>query len=242
MCSQVAFSNRRSFWLLKWPTAISKREIAAMLCTLGIFQFAHAANAEPPILKSTSNVHSTAPTSSTIPAEFPHRLSELKAINQQAESQITKRDAQSTLQFPKRGGLVIYWASWCSICKAQIEKIRRIQSELRKCDMSVVGIAIEEDQKAAQRATSANAYEFPVFWTLNESQAREVASIERIPVVLWVDQNGKVRRRSTGQEQLRNLLNNVQMYLQGLPAEEGVDCLSAPKKANREKGQIYATS
>lgn len=108
--------------------------------------------------------------------------------------------------------------------------------------MSVVGIAIEEDLKAAQQATKANAYEFPVFWTLNESQAREVASIERIPVVLWVDQSGKVRRRSTGQEQLRNLLNNVQMYLQGLPADEGVDCLSTPKKANREKGQRYAAS
>jgi len=53
-----------------------------------------------------------------------------------------------------------------------------------------------------------------------------------------VDQNGKFRRRSTGQEQLRTLLNNLQMYLQGLPSEEGVDCLSAPKKANREKGQI----
>ncbi len=211
-----------------------------MIYALGTL--AHVASAEPSNSKPTSNANLNIQMNSTIPAEFPHRLSELKAINPLAESQITKRDAQSTLKFPKRGGLVIYWASWCSICKNQIEKIRRIQTELRKCDMSVVGIAIEEDMKAAQRATSANAYEFPVFWTLNESQAREIASIERIPVVLWVDQNGKVRRRSTGQEQLRNLLNNVQMYLQGLPAEEGVDCLSAPKKANREKGKIYAAS
>jgi thiol-disulfide isomerase/thioredoxin len=180
--------------------------------------------------------------SSTIPPQFPHQLSDLKAINTAAETELASRTQPKTLQFSKRGGLVVYWASWCSICKTQIEKIRRIQNELRQCDMNVVGIAIEEDQKAAQRATQNLGYEFPVYWTIDESQARKVASIQRIPVVLWVDQNGKVRRRSTGQEQLRQLLNNVQMYLEGLRTEEGVDCLTKPNKAVREMRRRHATS
>ncbi len=83
--------------------------------------------------------------SSTIPPQFPHQLSDLKAINTAAETELASRTQPKTLQFSKRGGLVVYWASWCSICKTQIEKIRRIQNELRQCDMNVVDIAIEED-------------------------------------------------------------------------------------------------
>ena len=168
-----------------------------------------------------------------VPSEFPHRLSDLNAINSSADAYVASQGSQTKMLFSQRGGLVVYWASWCSFCKTEIERIRRIRGDLLSCGMNVVGIAIEESKEAAQQATRHLGYDFPVFWTRDENQARAIASVDKIPVVLWVDQDGKVLRRSTGRTELSKLLGSLQAHLQSLPLDKGGNCLSQSQKTSR---------
>ena len=94
----------------------------------------------------------------------------------------------------RRGDVVLisFWTSWCGSCRAQLERLARLDSTYASSGLVVVGVSLDDDfGRATALARSVNARFRNVFDA--ERQLGRRFAVDDVPLTLLVDRAGVVR-------------------------------------------------
>lgn len=96
-----------------------------------------------------------------------------------------------------RGKVVVlsFWATWCSVCKAEIPSLNRIHREYAKEGVAVVSIAMDaRGWPAVTPFILEHGIEYPVLLGTT-ALARAYGGVRTLPLTLFLDREGRVVAR-----------------------------------------------
>lgn len=93
----------------------------------------------------------------------------------------------------KRGKYVLldFWASWCAPCRASFSTIAKIHEQYKGKSLSVIGVSLDKDQKAWEKALKEEGCTWTQVCDLNGEIAKQYA-IEAIPALILIDPDGRI--------------------------------------------------
>ena len=94
----------------------------------------------------------------------------------------------------RRGDVVLigFWTSWCSSCRAQLERLARLDATYASSGLVVVGVSLDDDfGRAAELARSVDLH-FRNAFDAEKVLGRRFA-VADVPLTLLVDRGGVVR-------------------------------------------------
>jgi peroxiredoxin len=93
--------------------------------------------------------------------------------------------------------LVNFWATWCSLCKAEVPILNKVYQDYGSRGLSVVGVAVEDrkDMVTAYRKRHEMAY--PVLLDTSGDVSKEYG-LFALPMTVLVDRKGTVVLRKYG--------------------------------------------
>jgi peroxiredoxin len=102
----------------------------------------------------------------------------------------------------KKTVVVSYWASWCGPCKVELPELREFYKRYHKADANfeILAISIDEQKADAEQYAAAEKLPFPVLFD-PQSKTAEAYSVEGIPTLFVIDQDGKIVHAHAGLEQ-----------------------------------------
>lgn len=108
----------------------------------------------------------------------------------------------------KKYTLIDFWASWCGPCRREIPNLKSIYKEFAPKGLEIISISIDKDKAAWQKALNEEQLPWPNF--LDQSEISEVYGVKTIPLILLIDNTGKVLsiklRGEALQEKIKELL------------------------------------
>lgn len=88
--------------------------------------------------------------------------------------------------------LVGFWTSWCSTCRAQLERLGRVDATYGNAGLVVVGISLDDDRdKARSLARAVDARFRNVFDA--DKRLGKAYRVNDVPLTILVDRSGVVR-------------------------------------------------
>lgn len=108
----------------------------------------------------------------------------------------------------KKYTLIDFWASWCGPCRREIPNLKAIYKEFAPKGLEIISISIDKDKAAWQKALNEEQLPWPNF--LDQSEISEAYGVKTIPLILLIDNTGKVLsiklRGEALQEKMKELL------------------------------------
>lgn len=108
----------------------------------------------------------------------------------------------------KKYTLIDFWASWCGPCRREIPNLKSIYKEFAPKGLEIISISIDKDKAAWQKALNEEQLPWPNF--LDQSEISEAYGVKTIPLILLIDNTGKVLsiklRGEALQEKMKELL------------------------------------
>ncbi len=117
-----------------------------------------------------------------------------------------------------RKTLLVFWATWCSFCVAEMPDLSALQTELGPAGLSIVAIS-EENPQTVRAYLEKHPVSFPAALDAL-SVAHRAYRISLYPTLVWVEADGRVSDVSQGQNY--GLKYRVRYWVTG-------SALSAPK-------------
>jgi thiol-disulfide isomerase/thioredoxin len=96
-----------------------------------------------------------------------------------------------------RKTLLVFWATWCSFCVAEMPDLNALQKELAPAGLSIVAIT-EESPDTVRAYLEKEPVAFPVALDAL-SAAHRAYRISLYPTLVWVEADGRVSDVSQGQ-------------------------------------------
>lgn len=90
--------------------------------------------------------------------------------------------------------IIIFWTSWCPICKAEAPEFNRLMRRHRASGIRVLGINIQESEKRTRDGIRNFGIRYPVGLDTDASVARRY-QVTATPTVIFVDAYGTIRYR-----------------------------------------------
>ena len=90
--------------------------------------------------------------------------------------------------------VIIFWTSWCPICKAEAPEFNRLMRRHRASGIRVLGINIQESEKRTRDGIKDFGIRYPVALDTDASVARRY-QVRATPTVIFVDAYGTIRYR-----------------------------------------------
>jgi thiol-disulfide isomerase/thioredoxin len=100
-------------------------------------------------------------------------------------------------QFRGRVVYVDFWATWCGPCRVSLPMLAQLRQELAGQGFEILGVNLDRDHDAAQRAMQAAGVTYPVVTGVPETTLKAFA-LGGMPVAYLVDRQGRVRSIRTG--------------------------------------------
>lgn len=92
--------------------------------------------------------------------------------------------------------MLVLWAPWCSVCKAQSGNVNRVQQWLHG-RANVVSIALAwEDKASVEQYVREGGAEYPVL--LGTPDLETALHVEAFPTVYFLDDTGRIKRSASG--------------------------------------------
>lgn len=88
--------------------------------------------------------------------------------------------------------LVSFWTSWCGTCRAQLERLSRIDSTYGNAGLVVVGVSLDDDPERARGLVRAVDAKFRNVFD-GEKRLGKVYRVNDVPMTVLVDRSGVVR-------------------------------------------------
>ena len=107
--------------------------------------------------------------------------------------------------------LIDFWASWCGPCLEELPELVKVYKAFHASGFDVVGISIDDDAQAWQKAAKKMKLSWNHLSDLNgwDSKAVEVYKVPGIPTNLLVNPSGKIVASNLDMEELADKLNEV---------------------------------
>ena len=97
----------------------------------------------------------------------------------------------------KKPVYLVFWASWCPSCKAEIPAIKAIHKQL-KGEMEIVAINVAVNDSLAKVQRYVDRFEIPYAVAFDqESKVTAQYGVQGIPTQIIIDINGVIRYRNT---------------------------------------------
>lgn len=90
--------------------------------------------------------------------------------------------------------VIIFWTSWCPICKAEAPEFNRLMRRHRAKGIRVLGINIQESEKRTRDGIKSFGIRYPVALDTDASVARRY-QVTATPTVIFLDAYGNIRFR-----------------------------------------------
>jgi cytochrome c biogenesis protein CcmG/thiol:disulfide interchange protein DsbE len=101
----------------------------------------------------------------------------------------------------KKKVVLNFWASWCGPCRLELPELAAFYKKHHKEDSNfeILAISIDDDRADAEAYASRAKLPFPVLWD-PASKAADAFSVEAIPTMFVIDQDGKIVYGNTGMD------------------------------------------
>ena len=90
--------------------------------------------------------------------------------------------------------VIIFWTSWCPICKAEASEFNRLARRHRASGIRVLGINIQESEKRTRAGIKDFGIRYPVARDTDASVARRY-QVVATPTVIFLDAEGVIKYR-----------------------------------------------
>jgi peroxiredoxin len=100
-----------------------------------------------------------------------------------------------TLSLDQLKGQVVllnFWASWCGPCRQEMPLLEGIYKKYHKLGVTLVGVNVEPDAKAANAALEKTPVSFPILYD-PDSKVSQLYNVASMPSTVIIDRSGKVR-------------------------------------------------
>lgn len=92
--------------------------------------------------------------------------------------------------------VIIFWTSWCPICKAEAPEFNRLMRRHRASGIRVLGINIQESEKRTRAGIKDFGIRYPVARDADASVARRY-QVTATPTVIFLNAEGVIKYRGT---------------------------------------------
>jgi thiol-disulfide isomerase/thioredoxin len=95
-----------------------------------------------------------------------------------------------------RPTLLVFWAPWCGVCRAESQNLSWLQS-LLGARARVLSVAVQYDQRSEVEAyVAAQGVDYPVL--MGGADAARMFRVSSYPTVFFLDTNGAIKRSAVG--------------------------------------------
>jgi thiol-disulfide isomerase/thioredoxin len=113
----------------------------------------------------------------------------------------------------QRGSMVLiqYWATWCEPCKQDMEILANLQRQYARQGLKIVGVNLDQDRAGLARYFQANKPQWPHLYEPGgmESRLADELGVFTLPLMLLVDQSGKVVNRQIQASELETEIKKL---------------------------------
>lgn len=104
--------------------------------------------------------------------------------------------AVSSSSFTGKPTMLVLWAPWCGVCKAQSDNVNRVQRWMGE-RARVASVALAYETKAdVEAAAKAEGMEYPVL--LGDAALETAFQVDAYPTVYFLDEAGRIKRSAAG--------------------------------------------
>jgi peroxiredoxin len=105
-----------------------------------------------------------------------------------------------------------FFATWCHGCNEEVPDINATQQKYRARGLQVVGVDVAENARKAAEFRNEHHLVYPI--VIDDGTLRREYDVNGLPVQVFIDRSGTVRRVSVGQLSLAGMRNDVESILQ----------------------------
>lgn len=131
-------------------------------------------------------------------AATPKQQADANVNDAAPEFQLQQENGQTISLADLRGhpAVIIFWTSWCPICKAEAPEFNRLMRRHRASGIRVLGINIQESEKRTRAGIKDFGIRYPVARDGDASMARRY-QVSATPTVIFLDAEGVIKYRGT---------------------------------------------
>jgi peroxiredoxin len=105
----------------------------------------------------------------------------------------------SLSDFADKPTLLVFWATWCPHCRAELPVVQKIYKDLGPKGASFVGVSLDDNSARAKDFVKSNNITFPVAVAGARNNLLGSYGITGIPTVFVLDKGGVVKARYAGE-------------------------------------------
>jgi peroxiredoxin len=134
--------------------------------------------------------------------------------SQAPDFRLTDLNGQKLTLSQYKGKVVLldFWASWCTPCQAEIPKFMEWQKKLGDQGLQVIGISMDDDEKAARKFVDRLKPNYPIAMG-NTKLAEAYGGILGLPANIVIRRNGQIMARQVGVSDLKSLEEEIELAL-----------------------------
>ena len=149
---------------------------------------------------------------------------------------------KSLSDFRGRWVWLVFWATWCSVCRDEMPTLESMYQELGGDDLTVLGVAVDQDLGVLKKYVQKSSLTFPILHDVSGKVSAKYRA-SGIPTVYLVSPDGKLAGVARGalNWERKVVLDKVRelVKLDQIPTQEGLgDTLIPPKLDIIAPGQL----
>ncbi|GAA4298424.1 TlpA disulfide reductase family protein [Aestuariibaculum suncheonense] len=117
-----------------------------------------------------------------------------------------KQYALTDLIKDKKVILIDFWASWCAPCRKELPNVKANYKKYADQGFEVIGISIDRDAKAWQKALEEEQMPWPNF---NDNDVASLYKVKAVPTTYLIDNEGKLIADNVRGEELGKMLDQI---------------------------------
>jgi len=91
----------------------------------------------------------------------------------------------------KQDVILLFWASWCAFCRKELKSLGARSEELKKNDIEILAINVEESKKVVERFLSRYKIDLKALLDKDGTVANNY-EVVGIPTYVWIDKEGHI--------------------------------------------------
>ena len=108
--------------------------------------------------------------------------------------------ARSLLPGPdaKTRTLVVFWATWCGVCRSEIDTLREAQSRFASKKFRLVSVLLpqNETQKEVEDFVKKHKINYPVL--IDSGRVSDAYGVRALPTLVWIQEDGSIQDIGVG--------------------------------------------